>query len=672
MKNASVVIALIVGLVLGLIIGRMTVEPGSEVAAAAIGGSGGTGKALKLPQNLPDLKKAAAAARRAPTGNEPIYKVPVGDAYVKGPADAPVTIVEFSDFECPFCGRVEGTLKQIQDTYGDKVRIAFKHNPLPFHKHAYLAAQAAEAAGAQGKFWEYHDKLFQNQKALERSDLERYAEELGLDMAKFKAALDQGTYKKKIDAHQQQARALGASGTPSFFINGRFVRGAQPFPKFKQVIDEELARAEKALSSGVPKAKLYEHLTKDGLTQIKRDQPKTQRPQRPQFAKVYPGNAHTKGAKNPLVTIVEWSDFQCPFCGRVESTLKQIEKEYGDKVQIAFKHQPLSFHQYAHLAAEAAEAAGAQGKFWEYHDKLFQNQRALTRADLERYAQELGLDMAKFKAALDQGTYKKKVDADAAEGMRVGARGTPTFFINGRLLSGAQPYPAFKKIIDEEIAHAQALLKAGTPRAKLYEKLLEENEKKYGKTAPAPSPAAQAPAKVDIEVGKAPVKGPPNAPVTIIEFSDFQCPFCGRVESTLKQLEDKYAGKIRLAFKHQPLPFHQHAFLAAEAAMAAHEQGKFWEYHDKLFQNQRALTRADLERYAKELGLDMDKFRAALDSGKFKSYIQADQALAAKVGANGTPTFFINGRKLVGAQPISSFEAVIDSELKKAKNTAKK
>ena len=109
-------------------------------------------------------------------------------------------------------------------------------------------------------------------------------------------------------------------------------------------------------------------------------------------------------------------------------------------------------------------------------------------------------------------------------------------------------------------------------------------------------------------------KGPKNAPVTIVEFSDFQCPFCGRVVPTLKQLEEQYKGKVRVAFKNQPLPFHPNARPAAEAALAANEQGKFWEMHDKLFANQQALDRAALEKYAQELGLDMDKFKAALDS----------------------------------------------------------
>jgi protein-disulfide isomerase len=122
---------------------------------------------------------------------------------------------------------------------------------------------------------------------------------------------------------------------------------------------------------------------------------------------------------------------------------------------------------------------------------------------------------------------------------------------------------------------------------------------------------------------------------------------------------------VMMAFKHQPLPFHQNARLASAAAMAAQEQGKFWEYHDKLFEHQEALDRASLEKYARELGLNIEKFKGALDSNKFEAQIAADAAEGRRVGAEGTPTFFINGRQLVGAQPLETFKSMIDEELKK-------
>ena len=264
---------------------------------------------------------------------------------------------------------------------------------------------------------------------------------------------------------------------------------------------------------------------------------------------------------------------------------------------------------------------------------------------------------------MDRHKYKDEIDADSKAGTGYGASGTPTAFINGRKLVGAQPMTAFEPIIKEEIKHADELLAKGTPRDKLYEKILETVKS----APPAAAAAAPTPSHVDIQPGNSPSKGPKNAPVTIIIFSDFQCPFCSRVEPTLKELEKEYGSKLRWVWKNQPLPFHQNAEPAAEAAMAAGAQGKFWEMHDKLFANQQSLDRASYERFATELGLDMARFKGDLDGQKYKDQIKADSAEGTKVGANGTPTFFVNGNQLVGAQPVDAFKKLIDAELAKKK-----
>jgi protein-disulfide isomerase len=155
-------------------------------------------------------------------------------------AKAPVTIIEFSDYQCPFCSRAEGTMKQIRETYGDKVRVVFRDYPLPFHKNAQKAAEAAGCANEQGKFWEMHEKLFSNQGALELENLKKYAGDLGLDQKKFDDCLDSG---KRADATRkdtQDGQNVGVTGTPAFFVNGRFVNGARPFDDFAKLIDDEL------------------------------------------------------------------------------------------------------------------------------------------------------------------------------------------------------------------------------------------------------------------------------------------------------------------------------------------------------------------------------------------------------------------------------------------------
>lgn len=157
-----------------------------------------------------------------------------------GPESAPVTIVEFSDFQCPYCARVVPTLKQIAARYPEQVRIVFRHLPLDFHAQAKLAAQASVCADDQDRFWPFHDKLFENQRAMQREQLVVYATELELDIASFEVCLDDPKTLARVDADLADARELGATGTPAFYINGIMLSGAQPFENFDAIIIEEL------------------------------------------------------------------------------------------------------------------------------------------------------------------------------------------------------------------------------------------------------------------------------------------------------------------------------------------------------------------------------------------------------------------------------------------------
>jgi len=162
-----------------------------------------------------------------------------------------------------------------------------------------------------------------------------------------------------------------------------------------------------------------------------------------------------------------------------------------------------------------------------------------------------------------------------------------------------------------------------------------------------------------------PVKGDPEAPITIIEFSDFQCSFCFQAQATLDQIFDAYGDDVKLVFRHYPLPFHENAENAALASMCAYEQDNFWEYHDQLFENQEDMTMTNLKKWAADLGLDTEKFNSCLDNQTYKEQIDKDIGDAQAVGVSGTPAFFVNGQRLVGAQPFEAFQAVIDAELEK-------
>ena len=591
----------------------------------------------------------------------------------KGPKDAAVTIYEISDFQCPFCSRVTGTMDRIAQTWPDDVRLVFKHNPLSFHKEARLAAIASLAASRQGHFWKYHDTLFANQKALKRADLVKYAKDLGLDMEKFEADLADGALGRKVDNDQAAAVKLGATGTPAFFVNGVNLSGAKPFEEFKTEIEKQLARAKELTADGVPAGSVSRRLTAtsgpkatDFLKFIVDEQAAPKVAAKPPPKKtdetktvwkvgVDPETEHIKGPKYAPVTIVEFSDFECPFCSKVGPTYKKIAEEYGDKVRVIFKHTPLAFHKKAGLASEAALAAGDQGKFWEMHDLLFDNQKALDRDALEAYAAELGLDMKKFKKTLDDGRHKAKIVADQALSEAVQARGTPNHFINGRKLTGAKPFEDFKVVIDQELEKTGKMLAKGTKLEDLYGVLI-----KGGKVF-NPLDAAVKPIKAG---GDSPAKGSAKAAISIVEFSDFECPYCSRVGGPLKKLQAKYPDEISVTFKQFPLSFHKNAQKAAEASLAAHAQGRFWDMHDIMFENQKALQEEKLYAYAAQIGLDMERFKKELSAGTYAAKVKADMAEGQRAGVRGTPSVFIGGRKFSpsGGYTVEGIEKVLARE----------
>ncbi|MGZ3697475.1 MAG: thioredoxin domain-containing protein [Bdellovibrionota bacterium] len=198
--------------------------------------------------------------------------------------------------------------------------------------------------------------------------------------------------------------------------------------------------------------------------------------------------------------------------------------------------------------------------------------------------------------------------------------------------------------------------------------MIQEHVAKLTKAHPVEAYFSKPKMNVQVDIGTAPVWGKENAPVTIVEFSDFQCPFCGRAADTVTAIKKKYGqSKIKLAFKQFPLPMHKDARPAAEASMCIAEQGpdKFWKFHDLAFKNQDKLDSASLEKYAKESGADAKKYSECVASKKFADAVQKDMDYGEKIGVKSTPTFFINGQLVNGAVPIEQFSEIIDDELKR-------
>jgi protein-disulfide isomerase len=590
-----------------------------------------------------------------------VYRVPVEDSPVRGPADALVTIVEFSDFECPFCKRASPTLKEIESRHAGKVRFVYKHNPLSMHPNAVPAALMAEAARSEGgdaKFWAMHDRLNELQ-ALDPASLDAAAKELGLSATVAKTMLD-GSKLDRIRRDQTLAYSLGSGGTPTFFVNGRKVVGAQPYENFRVVIDEELAKAEARVKSGVAPKEVYGKVVAQGATAVvMMAAPPAPAPANAQAAKVpVRKDDPVKGPRKALVTVAVFSDFQCPFCSRVEPTLSQIEKAYPGKVRIVWKHQPLAFHPNALPAAKASEAARAQGKFWDMHDRLFANQASLADATYERLASELHLDVARFQKDASSPATAGRIAADQKLAESVGASGTPTLFVNCRKMVGAQPFASFQAVIDEEVKKAEARVAGGEKMdAGFYDRSCAAN---VAAAPAAPAPGTRAALAIPIRKDD-PSRGAPAARVTVVEFSDFQCPFCSKAVAAVADLERKHGKDVRVVWKHMPLGFHPNAMPAALAAEAAREQGKFWEMHDKLFANQASLSDPAYQEFARELGLDLPRFQAARAAPATRKRVEEDMATAAAAGVTGTPTFVVNGTPIVGT---SGLAEAVDKQMK--------
>lgn len=379
------------------------------------------------------------------------------------------------------------------------------------------------------------------------------------------------------------------------------------------------------------------------------------------------------------VEIVEFIDYQCPFSARAQSTLAELQQKYGAALRVSVRHLPLGFHANARRAAEAAEAARLQGKLEAFHERLFANQQALSEADLVAHAAAVGLDVERFKRDLAGPEVKQKVDRDLAIAAAIGASGTPTFYINGLVLTGTQPREEFERLIDPEVALAREAHRSGD--AWLSDRLSANNIALWGylrggqvPTAPTPVAPKQERAPEDDTIWRVTVGpddaqyGPADALVTVVEFLDYQCPFCRKLEATMDALIERYPGKIRRVVKHHPLPFHAQAEPAAKLAICAQAQGRFWEVHDALYAPDAALDDAALRNRASALGLDLRKLDKCLAAPATRARIAADTALAESVKATGTPTSFINGKRIVGSKPIEDFVALIDEELTDAES----
>jgi protein-disulfide isomerase len=422
----------------------------------------GCSHATSDPAPAPSLAGIASAELPAGVPVAKTYRVPVDGLPALGDARALVTIVAFTDYECPYCRRAEETLTLLRKSYGSQVRVVVAEKPLPMHDRARPAAIAALAASAQGAFDLMRGRLFTG--PLDDGAIAQAASDIGLDSKRFDADRA-GMAAEALARSEALAERLDVRGTPSFFINGRHVVGAQPIETFRAMIDERLAAARALVASGVRPEDVYARTIAGGAERVEEpsddngpgcggdgeckgegkggDEPVIG----DAVEKVPTDQAPSRGPARAAITIVEFADYQCPFCVRAEATLHAIEQAHPGEVRVVFKNLPLPFHDLARPMARAAVAADAQGHFWEMHDRLFALTGTADRAALDGIARGLGLDVVRFDRDLDDPSLDARIDTDDADAKALGVKGTPTFFVNGRRVVGAQPAAVFEKAI---------------------------------------------------------------------------------------------------------------------------------------------------------------------------------------------------------------------------------
>ncbi len=328
----------------------------------------------------------------------------------------------------------------------------------------------------------------------------------------------------------------------------------------------------------------------------------------------------------PEVTIQVFSDFQCPYCKLFAPSVHEIESKgvEGLRTKVEFKNFPLGFHPFAQLAAQAAVAAGEQGKFWEMHDLLFANQTALGRPDLLAAARKLGLDFDRFQKDLDSERTKQAIERDKAEGAKLGVSGTPTFFVDGKEYSGTRSYEQLKDLI------------------------LAEQRRKWALSEIADSMMS---------------RGPANAPVTLEFFADLESPVSRLAAPVLEEIMRRYPAAVRLQFRNFPLAFHPQAPLAHEAAMAAAREGHFWEFEGYILEHQDSLGEQDLIAYAGRLGLDQAKFADTIRQRRYIARVDADVADGFQRGIRGSPVIFVNDKRIDGVPSLQALTEDVEAAL---------
>jgi protein-disulfide isomerase len=584
--------------------------------------------------------------------------VEADDARLGSPT-AQVTVVAFLDYACHGCQEAFSNLLTLRQKYdAQALRIVFKHMPLTAHPMALPAAIAGQAVSDEAgsdAFFAFSERLFEHQGEISYVTLADFAEQVGVPRSVYNEAVSSEVTLQRVSGDAHLGIDRGAEATPFVLVNGRLVASATVLSELVRVIDAERPYLDVPAQDWAARyAARVEDNAGEALTAALLAED-------PLDYRVPVGTSAKLGSAEAPVTLVVFTDYQCPYCKRADGTLRELLRRHPGELRVVHKHLPLPFHQSARPAARLAEAvrkkAGDEA-FFAVSAELFDRSPKLGRDVLVELGRRHGLDEGAALAAISGHSpeIEKQIDGDLELGDDVLAEGTPHSFISGKRLSCARPLEHFEAIFQHEKRRAEARVAEGVGRGAVYADL-QSTAVQPG----APVPMATVPA---IEP-RSPTRGPAAAPVTIHVFSDFECPYCRNAEATLLELERLHPGQLLVAWHDRPLEFHPQARPAARAGREAMRQGgapAFWKLQALLFgldQEKAAVSRADLLAHAKTLGLDAAAMERAIDSDSGDASIDRDIDLATSLGFQGTPAFLIGRYPLTGARDLRHFERLV-------------
>ena len=386
--------------------------------------------------------------------------------------------------------------------------------------------------------------------------------------------------------------------------------------------------------------------------------PRKAGPQRVYRREVQVDDLPSMGASDAKVTLVELTDYDCPYCARAETTVQALRRSYGRDLRVVVAEAPLPMHEHADEVATFALVAAEAGVFEQAHARLFAEPGKHGADDLKALGATLGMG-GFLRSQASVARAQKGLSKSRALARTLHVTGTPTFFVNGRVITGAQPVETFRAMIDEELVHAEELVASGVLPKDLYARIQDEARKN-----PAPVDVPEAPEDLFVPgasgAGGLHLMGEKTAPHELVLFTDLECPFCARLDGQLRGFVAAHPD-VRVVLRQRPLPMHPNARMWAKASIASDAQGKLGVFMEKAFAERADKSIVGLDRVALAAGLDVARLHRDMESELTAETLRKDEALAEGLGVKGTPTSFIDGHKIVGAQPGATFDATLKS-----------